>query len=105
MPVKILEKLCRYIHFCGNTNIRIEDRYAKILLVLNALRHNLRKIEPDNSIDEAMIPYKEKRLEIYSVTSKPNQKKWEQNFLFCASLSGIVYNFFYIMRSLQCFST
>ena len=60
MLVKLFEKLCLYIYFCGITNVRIENRYAKVLLVLNAFPSNCIKIEPDYSIDEAMIPYKGK---------------------------------------------
>ena len=82
MPVKLFEKLCCYIHFCGNTNIRTENNYSKVLLVLNALRSNLMKMESkkDYSINEAMIPYKGKKLEIYSITSKTNQKNGNKIF-------------------------
>ena len=92
MPVKLLEKICRYIYFCGITNVRIENRYAKVLLVPNAFRIDRMKIEPDYFIDKAMIPYKGKKQEIYSITSKANQKVGIK-FLFCATLTGIVYDF------------
>ena len=57
MPVKRFDKLSRYIHFCDNTNIRKEDRYAKVRPILETGRNNFLKIEPENdySIEEAMI--------------------------------------------------
>ena len=60
MLVKRLDKLRRYIHFCDNTNIKKEDRYAKVRPIMDTVRNNFLKMEPENdhSIDEAMIPYK-----------------------------------------------
>jgi len=95
MPVKRFEKLRRNIHFCDNTFIRKEGRYAKVRPILDAIRSNLTKIEPekDYSIDEAMISYKGKKQEIYDNISKANQKNWGFKFFTRAGVSEIVYDF------------
>lgn len=95
MPVKRFEKLRRYVHFCDNTNIRKEDRYAKVRPLMDAVRNNLIKIEPerDYSIDEAMIPYKGKKAGNLRQYIKNKPKKWGFKFFTRAGVSGIIYDF------------
>lgn len=95
MALKRFEKLRRYIHFCDNTSINENDRFAKIRPLLASIRDNLLKIEPeaDYSIDESMIPYKGKRAGHLRQYIKNKPKKWGFKFFIRAGVSGIVYDF------------
>ena len=95
MGLKRFEKIRRYIHFTDNTTINPEDRYAKIRPLLDAVKNNIVKIEPelDYSVDEAMIPYKGQRAGNLRQYVKNKPKKWGFKFFVRAGVSGIVYDF------------
>ena len=96
MPVKRFDKLRRYIHFCDNTIIRKEVRYAKVRPIMDTVRrNNFLKMKPENdsSIDEAMIPYKRKKAGNLRQYIKSKPKKWGFKFFKHAGISGIVYDF------------
>jgi len=77
MGLKRFEKIRRHIHFTDNTVINPEDHYAKIRPLLDAVRNNILKIEPelDYSVDEAMIPYKGQRGGNFTTICKKQTKK------------------------------
>ena len=95
MPVKCFDKLHRNIHFCDNTNIRKEDRYAKVRPIMDTVCNNFSKMEPENdySINEAMIPYNGKKAGNLQQYIKSKPKKWGFKFFTNAGISGIVYDF------------
>ena len=94
-PVKRFNTLRRYIHLCDNANIRKEDRYAKVRPIIDTVRNNFLKMEPENdySIDEAMIPYKGKKAGNLRQYIKSKPKKWGFKFFTRAGISGIVFDF------------
>lgn len=95
MGLKRFEKIRRYLHFTDNDVINPEDRYAKIRPLLDSVRNNILKIEPelDYSVDEAMIPYKGTRAGNLRQYIKSKPKKWGFKFFIRAGVSGIVYDF------------
>ncbi|KAF9413711.1 hypothetical protein HW555_008157 [Spodoptera exigua] len=60
MPLKRYQLLRKYLHFSDNSNVNPNDRYNKVRPVMEHVRKNCLRIEPEKSfsIDEMMIPYK-----------------------------------------------
>ena len=82
-------------HLVDNTNIDIEDKLCKIRPVLQAVRNECVKIEPEqnHSVDEQIIPSKTRRTKIRQYNPK-KPKKWGFKNLVRAGASGFMYDFF-----------
>lgn len=92
------DKLRNYLHLNDNTRMkaRNEENYDKLFKVrplIDSLKENFSKIEPEdnNSVDEIMIPFKGRNSLKQYVKNKPH--KWGIKMFARAGVSGIVYDF------------
>ena len=96
MPRNRYELLRRYIHFVDNdAEHDVNDKLFKIKPVLDAVRRECVKVEPEefHSIDEQIIPSKTKFTKIRQYNSK-KPKKWGFKNLVRAGASGFMYDFY-----------
>lgn len=96
MPLKRYQLLRKYMHFSDNSNVDPNDRYCKIRPIMEHVRKNCLRIEPENSfsIDEMMVPYKGTRAGSRRQYIKNKPHPWGFKFFVRAGVSGIVYDFF-----------
>ena len=73
---KRFEEISRYLHFVDNTALPLRDepgfhQLQKVMPIITAMREKFEgnyNLHPQNSIDEAMIPFKGTLLHIYTCT-------------------------------------
>ncbi|CAH0725058.1 unnamed protein product, partial [Brenthis ino] len=96
MPLKRYQLLRKYMHFSDNSNVSPNDRYGKVRPVMEHIRKNCLRIEPEKSfsVDEMIIPYKGTRAGSRRQYIKNKPHPWGFKFLVRAGVSGIVYDFF-----------
>lgn len=95
MPLKRYQALRRSLHFVDNEDINT-DRYFKVRPILEHVRRNCLKIEPEvrNSVDEMMVPYKGTKAGSRRQYIKNKPKKWGFKMFVRCGISGMVYDFF-----------
>lgn len=92
------EKLRSNLHITNNDNMKNRgdpdyDKLFKVRPLIEALKTNFSKIEPEenNSVDEIMIPFKGNSSLKQYIKSKPH--KWGIKLFARAGISGIIYEF------------
>ncbi|XP_039275920.1 piggyBac transposable element-derived protein 3-like [Nilaparvata lugens] len=92
------DKLRTYFHVNDNThmlplNDANHDKLFKIRPFVNAVRENMKKVEPEEkcSVDEMIIPFKGRSKMKQYIKNKPH--KWGIKVFAIASQSGIVHDF------------
>lgn len=92
MPVKRFKKLRRLVHFTSTEDAT--DKFTKIRPAFELLRGNFRKVEEEKqqSIDEMMVPYKDKRAGKLRQYMKNKPHKWGYKLFVRAGVSGMVYD-------------
>ncbi|KAF5281761.1 hypothetical protein FQR65_LT14556 [Abscondita terminalis] len=92
------DKLRNFLHLNDNSQLNTRndpeyDKLFKIRPIIEAIRANLRKIEPEehNSIDEIIIPFKGRSSLKQFVKNKPH--KWGIKMFARASSNGIIHDF------------
>ncbi|XP_065055887.1 piggyBac transposable element-derived protein 2-like isoform X2 [Rhopilema esculentum] len=96
MPLKRFTKIKRFMHFVDNDMSEGQaDKLFKINPIIDAVRDECRKIEPEEfqTVDEQIIPSKTKYSKIRQYNPK-KPKKWGFKNLVRAGGSGIMYDFF-----------
>ena len=99
MPISRFKKLRQNLHPNNNAlkdvGINKTNKVFKVQPILNAVRNNCIKTEPEeyHSIDEQIIPAKTKCSKIRQYNPKKPVKWGFKNFV-CAGKSGIIYDFF-----------
>ena len=96
MPLKCFTKIKRFMHFLDNDMSKGQaDKLFKINPIIDAVRDECRKIEPEEfqAVDEQIIPSKTKYSKIRQYNPK-KPKKWGFKNLVRAGGSGIMYDFF-----------
>ena len=89
-------ELRRYLHFVDNNSEHdIEDKLFKIRPIIEAVRNQCIKIEPEEfqSVDEQIIPSKTRFTKIRQCNPK-KPKKWGFKNLVRAGSSGFMYDFY-----------
>ena len=76
------QELIRYLHFVDNTTVNKRNKLGKIKPVIEAVRNECIKIEPEEfqNIDEQIIPSKTKFSSIRQYNPQENQKMGFQKF-------------------------
>ena len=97
MPLKRYQKLRQYLHFVGNMTYddRVHDKLFKIKPVLESVREQCIKIQPEqsHSVDEQIIPAKTRFSKIRQYN--PNKpEKWGSKNLVRAGTTGFMYDFY-----------
>ena len=98
--LKYYKKFREFLHVVDNAEKEKEenkdDRLFKVKPLLDALRANCLKIEPEriHSIDEQIIPAKTKRSGGVRQYNPKNPHKWGFKNLMRAGQSGMIYDFF-----------
>ena len=96
MPLKRFTKIKKFMHFVDNDTFEgQEDKLFKINAIVDAVRNECRKIEPEEfqAIDEQIIPSKTKFSKIRQYNPK-KPKKWGFKNLVRAGKSGLMYDFY-----------
>ena len=97
MSLKRFEQLRRFIHVVDNYSYdtSVNDKLFKIRPLINAVRNECVKIEPEeyHAVDEQIIPTKTKTSKIRQYNPK-KPRKWGFTNLVRAGASGIMYDFF-----------
>ena len=94
-PNRSATRLLNNSHFVNNLEIEKDDKLAKVRPIINAVREECIKVEPEeyHSVDGQIIPSKTK----YSVFRQYNPKKpkkWGFKNLVRAGASGFMYDFY-----------
>ena len=89
------QELIRYLHFVDNTTIDKRNKVGKIKLLIEAVRNECIKIEPEEfqNIEEQIIPSKTKFSSIRQYNPKKT-KKWGFKNLVRASSCGLMHKFY-----------
>ena len=89
------QQLMENLHFVNNDDIDKNDKLAKITSIINAVRDECVKVEPEeyHSVDEQIIPSKTKFSSIRQYNQKKS-KKWGFKNLVRAGSSGFMYDFY-----------
>ena len=98
MGRKRFDHLKTYLHLNNNNNMKEKDEPGydplfQVYPVFEKMRQTLLKIEPQekNSVDEQMIPYKERISMKQYMKNKPC--KWRIKVFFLADICGLVFDF------------
>ena len=100
LPLKRYKKLHEFLHVVDNTEKgkpeNKGDKCFKVKPLLEAVRTNCNKIEPEvnHSIDEQIIPAKTKKSGGVCQYNPKKNHKWGFRNLVRAGQSGIIYDFF-----------
>ena len=95
MSCNRFQQLMENLHFINNDDIDKNDKLAKITPIINAVRDECIKVEPEehHSVDEQIIPSKTKFSSIHEYNPK-KPKKWGFNNLVRTGSSGFMYDFY-----------